>query len=493
MATSACSDAVIHGRDPIVNADEFLTEADALFDEVFADVDVDVARVAPGARCYLENLGDREISDELYCGPVRLLGYDEPWFTMSFTTNVRDDEVVLSEPVVGDYRSPTGTLFRPDGQEPDDPASLAPPDGPRTSLKDFAALVPLDAVRSIELNGIEKPAEIRAPAATVTVSAQVVLEHIPVPVLGALDPSTPLDASLYRPAENQTLTGWQIDIADPPDLGPSDEYSAWAAREQYRDASLSLAVGVGSQRLAVVGGPADTANPLGAQDGDGVAKIPCAAVPCTPPDPARYLLVVSSSSSEEPALVAMTDGEEEIVHLAGGEVETEHSRAAYSDLPTVRQVSVAWGTKTFETVSSEERGTYDRSPISYSYGGDIASVYRTPFDAVHGWAPDGRAWLVVPLQNASHGARGTDSSLNWSESWVAEFGDEGIHAEPATSDDDRAVFLVDSDATTFTVSFRPVGSIEYSRIDTSGMTQHRKTFSAPEVLTFDVSFSDEAS
>ncbi|MEI3843137.1 MULTISPECIES: hypothetical protein [unclassified Microbacterium] len=481
LVLSGCSVSVQHEGSAVRNADAFLADADAAFLDAVAGLPEDIAVRADDAKCFFEDTGGGEVGDRLFCGPIRQLGYEDPWLSMSFTAKVgRDDSVRLDDPVPGPYATPKGALLRA-GQQPSDPDAVAAPRGPQTDQKDFAVLLPWGEVPSVKISELDDPALLAAPAATVTIDAEATLPLIPDAALSVLrgdEASRENESSFWRPAEGQTFTAWRVRVGDPVEMGPGHRGLFGTSRED-RDPSLSLAVDAEGTRLVV----ASRGGGLSAKDG--VARVECGSLPCNRPAGGDYLLVVSAPSDGTPRLIASTDGQEESVSLDGGEVKSEHSTAAYDGRTARMQTSAVWASKAFEVVSREEAGTYG-SPQSITYGGDVPAVFRTPFEARRGWAPAGKVWLVVPTENITVSSSGWGMEVRRDRvaSWTAQFGEEAINAEPEIGASDNTVFAVGQDVTDITITFQPRGSIEYSRIGSNLV----KEFVAPEPFTVEVSF-----
>lgn len=487
LMASGCSSGPRAAGERISNAQEFVNEADRLFAEVVDGTPDELRSVSEDARCYFEARDEDEIGPVVFCGPIRVFGYEEPWLTMGYEQYSVEKGTVLSDPLVGDYATPQGRLFRPDGREPGDPNALATPLGPQTTSEEFAVLLPLDSVSGIQYNPIDHAATLKAPAATISVTETADITHVPAAAVTALDPEAAAgDIQEFRPADGQVLKAWKVKVSPAGEFGPELDEMDWGSTS--RDATLSLALKVGASRLVLRS--ADTL--LGAGSADGVAQVQCESVPCRAVESASYLLVVSTSAEGAPSLVGTTDGGEEVVSLDDGSLESSHSTAHYGDIPSKAQVSTSWGTKTFEAVSPEEMpDAFESEAIMMTYGADVATAYRTPFEVNRGWAPSGKTWLVLSVANTKSEIDRIldDVTVDHASSWTVKAAEEVLKAEEQDRED-RIVFLVPDGVASFTVSLKPVASVSY-KYTTKDFTSISKTkaVNAPEAMTVDITFS----
>ena len=126
-----------------------------------------------------------------------------------------------------------------------------------------------------------------------------------------------------------------------------------------------------------------------------------------------------------------------------------------------------------------------------TYGADVATAYRTPFEVNRGWAPSGKTWLVLSVANTKSEIDRIldDVTVDHASSWTVKAGEEVLKAEEQDRED-RIVFLVPDGVASFTVSLKPVASVSY-KYTTKDFTSISKTkaVNAPEAMTVDITFS----
>lgn len=487
LVLAGCGSGQTLGGESIANADEWLEEADAELVAMTRDASAEGTTVlSDDSRCYFEADDEGDIGQSVFCGPVRTLVHGDDWYTMTFDEKVNaDGDIVLAEHHWAGSGNPAGELSRPDGAKPADVENLAEPQAPATVMKDFVVAVPRDSFGApVTLEPLESPGRVLAPAATFEVSQGSPLEAIPAEVLTWAGADPHASASpVFRPADGQAVSVWLLDVTSPVEFGPEHD-SGWLDDDGLRDASASVAVDVAGQRLQIAGG-------LGADEDSGsIARIECGHVQCVGRDAQQYLLFVSAAEGAEPALSVTTDGRSATAVLGTSEVGMDHSSVAQDRERLRQQVSVAWASKTATVVSSKERGRHDE--IDYTYGGDVPAVYLTPFDAASGWAPEGRAWLVVPVENwvSDFGYEAEDASIDWVKSWSLKTADEAFSAEPLDVTG-RAVFEVPAEFTEGTVVYQPTGSLSYRWTDPDSWSDYedrREAFTVDEALKVEVEF-----
>jgi hypothetical protein len=498
ISLTACSSSVTVEGTNISNAKEFIAEADNVFTQNIAHASSDALTRADGSQCFFEKNDGKEISPVVYCGPVKMLGRQGSWLPVSYVkkTNSSDD-LILAEPTMSDISTdPTGELFRPDGSKPVPTEDVAAPVGPQTLEKNFAVVLPMSTLRSsMNFEPTTKPAELLAPAANLTVSEKSSDPLIPGEAMRALkngDSSgtgdgSSTDQEFYRPADGQTLSMYKVKVTGPAEMAPELD-TMWGAPDGLKDASLSLSVNSGSQHLSIAGKLASNPSAWGSTSADSGIKVSCTSVPCQGPEAGEYLLVVSSEDPSVPSLVGTTDGESQSVELATGEVSSDVATVGYDRDRLRQQVSAAWGSKTATIVNDKENGE-ENAETTYTYGGQVSSVYLSPFEAANGWAPKGKAWLVVQVEDMIRDDEPYDSkvALDWAKSWTAKVGNETINAKSETVDD-RAVFEVPESVTKASVSFLPTGvaTYQYQKPDTWDMSKKQKPFTVDEALKVEV-------
>ncbi|HCM95102.1 MAG TPA: hypothetical protein DIT09_10825 [Glutamicibacter sp.] len=472
-----------------------MQQADQVFAETIANAPADSLSSTEDSKCFYEKGEGDDITQVAHCGPVKILGKESNWLPISFETKIdSDSQKILSEPMLSESASnPSGELFRPDGDKPADAESVAQPVGPQTTQKNFAAVVPLDSLRS-PLNfeeELEKPSVLKAPAANVSITQKAKDQLVPGEVIKSLVGGTSSSSAsaegnleFYRPAEGQTLSMYKVSISAPDELSP-ELAAGWIQPKDAKDAGLSLSVKSGSQRLNIVGSLA-TATSYASNNSD-TATISCSAVPCESRDGKDYLLVVSSEDSSEPSLVGTTDGKDQTVSLSSGEVTSSVSSVAYERDRLRQQVSAAWGTQTEEIVNQKTVGEKGE-PVSLTFGGSIGSAYLTPFETTNGWAAEGKAWLVMQVDDMQidSGTFSTDPSVDWPKSWIAKTDKDTFNAQPEGFSD-RAVFEVPAELKKANVAFQPTGVVKYKFMDGDyNVDRKQKAFTVKEALKVEV-------
>lgn len=492
LALAGCSSSVTLQGEKVGNAGEFLEEADQLFTETVANASADSLSSSDDSRCFYEKNGE-DITSVVHCGPVKILGHEGNYFPISFETKIdSDSKKILSDPQVSEAAAnPAGELFRPDGKKPADIGSVAQPAGPQATQKNFAVVMPLDSVSSpLNFEDLEKRSFLKAPAANVSVAQKATNELIPGEVLSKLqgndassESSSGGSQEFYRPAEDQSLSMYKISVGSPDELGPKLD-TGWSQPEGAKDAGLSLSIKSGSQRLNVAGSL--TSVSFGTNESK-TATISCSSVPCQALDGKDYLLVVSSEDSAAPSLVGTTDGKDQTVALGTGQVSSEVSSVAYERERLRQQVSAAWGTQTEEIVSQKAAGE-NGEPTELTFGGSVGSAYLTPFETTAGWAPEGKAWLVLQVDDMvlDEGYYSSDASVDWPKSWTAKVGKQSIAAQPEAISD-RAVFEVPANLKKADVSFQPSGVVTYRHADENySSNKKQKAFTVEKALKVEV-------
>ncbi|HEY9410037.1 MAG TPA: hypothetical protein VIP77_10705 [Jiangellaceae bacterium] len=463
MFLTACSgDAVEVGGLAVGNSEAVLADADSAFDDlVKPGVDDGTTTVAEGSQCFFHREGDRGVADNVYCGPLRVLGAspDDAWYAVPVEPTASTSEkvslgVVDAEPELTSIS--VDELFRPDGAEPVEVEALDEPQAPESPVSDVAVLAGVDSVQlDAGFEELDEPYRLVTPSAVITVEASADLEVIPAAVVSAVnsDSSYEEDApSLYRPADGQKVRAWQVTVGSAPEIGPEADYYS-----DYRDASTSLAVGVGTQRLTIAGDLS--------YDTD-TAAIACEQVQCPATDQAKYVLIVSAEGDDPASLIATVDGADQTLSLEDGALDSDVTAVAYSREKLAQQVSTTWETKTIavQTQAQLEADQPDyccAEDVNFTFGGEVQRVYLSPFDQSRGWAPAGKAWLVVPIGNDPRGdSTHHDFSIDWTKTWSLVVGDTVIPSEAQGEDVGAAVFVVDETFTEGTFTYSPAGSMQ---------------------------------
>lgn len=434
LALAACGDTVRFGRDEVDDPQAVVADLDARFR---LDVTGETVSVTGDSRCYLAEGKDSDSIEALsYCGPVRRPGGsgDAVWDTYALSSEpaARPRRVQLSvgESAGRNVGLPAGTtLFRPDGERPpSDAAQLAaPPPAP----------IAPDEIRveDGQLAAAGAPPAAGPDALVITPDLSVVL--------------------------TSTLTSATADL-------PTGAVSA-ASGQEFVVATLKVAGGPAlpePNQLPFDGDPADTAAAtVVVHDGKRLAvRLDDEAQdPETPTPRPRWdvsagraallgnaavrTLVVSVPIGAPVLLGVGVAGEEQTLDLRTGRRSPAVSEAYYrSNL--VAPVAASYPKRT------EHVGDFDAD-----LGGYVDKAYLTSFDVRAGWAPTGRAFLVVPLQDVPDLA--TQSAYTYRPDFARTFAlKAGSRTYPARERAGAApsvVFDVPADFTTGTFTYRPTG------------------------------------
>ncbi|MDO5066058.1 MAG: hypothetical protein Q4D96_02095 [Propionibacteriaceae bacterium] len=490
LLLAGCSANPKQGGNEITNAKEALEQAEQEFRKLYPESS-DLVTVAEEPKCFFEKKGKDSTTEMIHCGPLKELDQSGHWVRVRGFGEPAQGKLELTEFTVVDIADPAGELFRPDGSKPGNPDDLADPLGPATTAKEFAVLVPLNSVPVLELQRLETPATLKQPAVTATVTASAALDRVPGEVLAVLEESSDLPLP-HRPADGQQLGAWQIDIADPVDLAPKFAGAdSWGSAAAGREAGASFHVEAGGKRITVRK-PKEEQSGWGAKEDDGELRFPCERAACASPEKGAYLLVVSSATVEGASLVATTDGQTEALPLAGGTVTTDHSTILYEIDPPSTDGGLSYTEKSFVAVTAAERaGEYDKKDITVTYGFKSSKAYLTAFDAVHGWAPAGEAWLVLALGDVKVRANSDSTAsrdMEVAKSWSVTVDGATIHAEP-TEYIDRITFKVPATARKFQVTVTPHLNLHWTAIHGAGVSTQTKDVVAPEPISFELTFS----
>lgn len=340
------------------------------------------------------------------------------------------------------------------------------PEGPESPVSDLALIAAADSVHlDADFNQLDEPYRLITPAAVVTVTASAELDTVPdvlVAAAGEADGSGD-DGDALRPADGQAVRAWQITVGPPPEIAPPPRNTG-IATGQGRDATTSLFVDVGGI-LDLVGDLSTSAEPATYVD------IYCESVQCPAIGPVEYVLLTSGPSGESAGLIAHVGETEQRLSLEDGSLDTGVSTVAYSRESLTQQVSTTWEDKTL-AIRTEDQVLADQpnwccyGDVTFTYGGGVEQVYLSPFDFALGWAPAGKAWLVVPVNS---GPRPDDSvyvsTLDLTKSWTLTVGETSIPSEPPGEYSNVAVFQVDDTFTEGTFAYSPVGVVDAGEME----------------------------
>lgn len=488
LAGCGGGDLTMQGHE-LKHPDNALTKAEKHWRaSVRSATDEGTATISKDSHCYFREVKDDEVGNQLYCGPIRRLGKptDHAWDAVPVALSVtKDGDASVREKATEYQRGlavDTDKLIRPDGDDPVSASSLDKPKAPRSDVADFAAMVPADQLDlTTKFKAVDDKPGLITPSATVKVAATADLSVLPRSVveLASESPSKG-GASYFRPAEGQHVKAWRVTIGpgpQKPDANLSDD-SGWGYGDDddVRDASTSFAIGAGGQRLVVHGQSPDSDDSSYGDDSDDSFSISCESLPCSGSGTKQYILI-ASTSSDTPDLVATVDGANQALRLPDGEVTSDVSTIEYSGRRTTQQVSTTWPTRKVKV----SFGEYDDETLKY--GGQVDTVYLTGFDVRSGWAPKDKAWLEVPTQDDPADQIYGDWNLN-SKSLKLKTDGKTYTADKNAGADGTVAFLVPEDFTKGTFIYRPTGSVEGLDDDGDRVT---KPFTAKTPLKLQIS------
>ena len=489
LLLTGCSANPKQDGNEITNAKDALEQAEQEFRTLYPG-STKITTVAEDAKCFFEKKGKDSVTELIHCGPLKELEQSGRWVRIRSFGEPVQGKLELTKFTAVDLGDPQGELFRPDGAKPGNPDELAEPLGPATTAKDFAAIIPLSSVPALELKPLETPATLKQPAVTATVAAAAVMDRIPPEVLSLVQQADGATIS-FRPAEGQQLGAWQIDISDPVDLAPKFAgEGSWGSPDEGREAGASFHVEAGGKRLTVRREPQSQGG-WGAKEDDGELRYTCERAACGSPEKGSYLLVVSSTTVEDATLVATTDGQTEAVPLAGGSVTTDHSTLLYElETPGI-DGGLSYTEKSFVAVTAAEReNEYEKKDITITYGFKASKAYLTAFDAVHGWASAGEAWLVLDLGDVKvRSTEGGDvtKEMDVTKSWSVSV-DGTTHQAEQTKYINRVSFKVPAAARKFQLTVTPHVNLHWTALRGTSVDKQAKEVTAPEPISFDLTF-----
>lgn len=494
MLLAGCggSSVAVQGQE-LKDPEQALTKAEQEWRSGIRSVtDDDTATVSKDSRCYFRETGEDEVGNHIYCGPIRRLGVptDHAWDVLSFKVAVSQEgegTVRLAGATKRHQAVDLDNLFRPGGEDPVEAASLDKPKAPRASVSDFAAMVAAGELDlKAKFTAFEDEPKLITPSAAITVTAKADLSVLPKSVasLSSGANGKKKGASYFRPAAGQHVTAWRVTIGPGPDKPEANlSEDSWGSdTEGARDASTTFAVRAGGQRLVVHGASPESDGSFYGSDSEQESfAISCEVLPCSGSGTNQYTLI-ASTSADESSLVVTVDGADQTLSLSDGERSSEVSTVEYSRRRVTQQVSTTWPTETV-TVSF---GEYDENELKY--GGQIDSVYLTAFDFRSGWAPKGKAWLEIPMQNDPAAERYSDDWSLDSNSWKLKTEDKTYTPKRNAGADGTVVFLVPDDFTAGTFVYRPTGAAKGYDDDFNDVT---KPFTAKKPLKLKISLPED--
>ena len=345
LSLAACGgDLTVDGRE-LVNAKTFMATADETFTEAVSELRANHHR---DARCYYVTEKNRLTG--AVCGPVRPFGArdGEVWWPLTYKVKRDSDGAQLAQPEVADRpaKRPPGKLSRPDGDDPPgDADKLAAPQAPPGP----AGLVTTD-VSEVGFVEAKRPAngKLIGPTYAITVVEAGQAAYVQQRASGDPEP--------VGPAPGETLYAAKLSFANANEPPDNDVYSS-----EYRNRSLTTTY------TLILG---ETRKDVTSRFGRSGERT----------------LVVSAPTGVEPRLEAQVDGQGQAISLATGERVTTTAKAYYRANPSY-------------SVNQQYNERLTVGEHNFTATLTVATATVTPFSAKLGWAPAGRAWLVVLLKD----------------------------------------------------------------------------------------------
>ncbi|MQA27410.1 MAG: hypothetical protein GEU94_18530 [Micromonosporaceae bacterium] len=345
VTLTGCAEELQHKHRNVVNAESFLRQADHHF---VSEMKRKPVNLAEHARCYFAVAdSDEQIQDAVYCGAARAYGgrAGQVWWKVDFTPKQRGDEVRLTRPVLNTEkpaRRPEGVeLIRPSGASPDPrvdriPAPEARPGKPGAMVAD-ADGADFDAARRPRAKGV-----LLGP------TYQIKIRHAG----RAAAVSRPDGGMAAAPGETLFATDLTLgDGVEPPDQDV-------ASGDRSRDTTYALVSG--DRRR-------DVTEALTGRK--------------------RAVLAVSAPKRSEPRLEVTVDGTTQALSLKTGERTSPKAAAYYRSDPTTE-------------IGKKYRERASRGDFRFVYSVRYEVATLTPYSAELGWAPAGRAWLMIGYRDA---------------------------------------------------------------------------------------------
>ncbi len=351
-----------------------------------------------------------DITDTVACGPVRRIGRSDTqvWDTyrLGFSHNADGDTTArVVAPLQQGVTEDAAGLIAPDNSAPAPVSEVPKPQVPQTAVADHAVALPADeAPVGLRFSELHRPAELITPTATIEVIAQARPATVPTAlVAGQHDPAGP--APYYRPAGGQTLYAYRVRISDPvqADVPASTTFDGAAA-----DRSTALSLVLSGHRTVDISGTigANQTAGTGAGNGSHTLTLACrtrkdAGSGCRPQ---RQDLVILATvpSADAIGLRATVAGGHQTVDLPGGVLSTDVSRLDYDRADVTASVDrrLQAGPVAVPAASGPA--------VKVGWSVHVDSATLAAFDPSRGWAPKGRAWLLVSTSGyaaTDHGRR----------------------------------------------------------------------------------------
>lgn len=409
------------------------------------------------------------VTDEVACGPVRRLGWSDTrvWDTygLKFQQNADGEVSATSDELREQGRAIDPGLL--EGGQPAQAKDIPEPQAPTSPVTDTAALVPPQTVDKIAFSKLKKPWRIITPAATIEVTEKAEPEVLPSIVLPADERGT---APYYRPAEGQQVKAFKIKIGPPAEQGVPE--SDGEGDPVSLTTSMALTLGDGKVTIANVGTSADADS----TDGDGAPQnwaIGCgddddygdeSPFPCDRTGSSEAVLVATVPAQGTVGLHATVNGDAQTLDLTSGKLTSSVSQVEYKRSTLTSEVGeqLRTSTKVSYTDFLDEKQT-----TTATWTWTIHKVGLSAFDPTRGWAPKGRAWLLVQTSDYDlSGERSYNFDEDDTQPTVTVGGKSYKPNKPADDSGwfgnnvDTYAFLVPDNVTTGTFNYSPRGTFK---------------------------------
>lgn len=447
-------------------------------------IDSKSATIADDSDCFFRRTekGSDDYLPKIFCGPIKRAGYGKGklWDVYSATILGTDDEsaagkVSVNGPLEVGKAADATLLVRPDGASPAPEKDVAAAKAPQASFHDYAYLMDAGETQTgLNFSPLQKPATIVTPSATVSVIASAKSATVPGwfadAAKGDTDESNdsssdepsgsgvePEKSTSFRPADGQQVVAYKLTIG--PGSAYPDPNSSDYGDDGEKDASTKLSLSAGGQQLTIH--HAEDANAWGGSgDSDGTMTIECERVPCSSTDGSSsdnndYILIATLPKDAKPKISASVDGHTLAVPTSGGEVTSDVSNVNQARKSPVQQVNSTIPDKKWESPDDDSF-----SQVTYTSGGSIPVAFLAAFDAQKGWAPEGKAWLEIPVTDMPHNDS-TAFTVSWAKSITVTADGKTYHPDTDAGLEGSFGILVPDSFTKGELKYAPQGTATY--------------------------------
>lgn len=516
--------------DPSQPLDTALTK---LKQDNYAGIQNNSITISTSTECFYSKAGKdaKGISDQAVCGPIRRLGLSDAqsWdrYQLYFSSNKDGDAVGR----VGKHNAQgvavdTSLLVSPSGDKPASAADLPAPQAPPTSVVNRAVAVADNATPpGLTFTPPSKPIELITPAATISVTGIAQPKQVPDPlVAGQDDPAG--QAAYYLPALGQKLYAYQVQISRSPNASlPVSTSGATPST----DLTTALKLRAGGKDVPI-------ADQTGASGATPTLSIPCAAsgsaaYPCTPRT-TKITILATVPSNGAVSLASTAAAGKQSVDLGTAAVTSNVSTIEYGRPSLTSKINKKLRTDPYQThvqlpaepvdqnttdskttdskttdpkstdphsgtKSSDPTSTDPKSPnqqpskpktvaAQARWSMKINSVGLTGYDPALGWAPSGQAWLIIGTSNYRHPEDGATFTTDRAASLSLTAGsttspvkgptDADLAGDPSSV---NWAFAVPADATTATLTLKPIGTVSADGVTTNFTSDQTATLQLP--------------